>query len=217
MAGRKRREKAGATYAKRFHKEHTHVHAVRVIVERYVYTYIYIYIQTHRRSSLPLFLFIYEEASRLGRDAENFLGKAGVAPRFSAASLRLSLCVYVSVSFCDRRTRWKDSGDGIVIRVIPAGSFPSRREFSFSRRFYLFSIILATFLGLHDSKTIQYFCNHCLALINSWKCFSCLFSQYEKYYRFVLKFLIMSFLITPGCLGLRFFLNNRLAYRRTSI
>ena len=30
-----------------------------------------------------------------------------------------------------------------------------------------------------------------------------LVSQYEKYYSLVLKFLIISFLITPSCLGLR--------------
>ena len=48
-------------------------------------------------------------------------------------------------------------------------------------------------LGLHENKTIQYFCNHCLALINSWKFLSCLdlVNQYEKYSCLVLKFLII--------------------------
>ena len=48
-------------------------------------------------------------------------------------------------------------------------------------------------LGLHESETIQYFSDYCLALGNSSKVLSCLglFSQYKKYYCFVLKFLII--------------------------
>ena len=46
-------------------------------------------------------------------------------------------------------------------------------------------------LRLHKSETIQYYCNYCPALGNFWKFLSCLFSQYEKYYCLVLKFLII--------------------------
>ena len=53
--------------------------------------------------------------------------------------------------------------------------------------------IYLLFLGLHESNTIQYFCNYCLALVNSWKFLHCLglASQYEKYYCIALKFLII--------------------------
>ena len=49
------------------------------------------------------------------------------------------------------------------------------------------------FLELHENKTIQYFCNYCLDLVNSWKFLSCigLVSLYEKYYCLVLKLLII--------------------------
>ena len=60
---------------------------------------------------------------------------------------------------------------------------------------------------------------YCLALVNSGKFFSCfgLFSQYKNYYCLVLKFLIISFLITPVWrFGFKNFLNNRLAYHFTS-
>ena len=50
-----------------------------------------------------------------------------------------------------------------------------------------------TCMAVYKSKTIEYFCNYCLALVTSWKFISCigLLSQYEKYYCLVLKFLII--------------------------
>ena len=62
-----------------------------------------------------------------------------------------------------------------------------------SHRVSHLSFLTVAKLGLHESETIQYFCNFCFALGNSWKFISCLglISQYEKYYCLVLKFLII--------------------------
>ena len=49
------------------------------------------------------------------------------------------------------------------------------------------SCTIFAYVGLYESKIIQYFCNYCLALVNSWKFFCLVFclgfvSRYEKYY-----------------------------------
>ena len=101
MAGRKRREKAGATYAKRFHKEHTHVHAVRVIVERYVYTYIYIYTDTQTLFSSSFSFYIRRGESsgeRRGKFPRESRRRSAIFRRVSKTlSLSLSVCVRVCV------------------------------------------------------------------------------------------------------------------------
>ena len=55
---------------------------------------------------------------------------------------------------------------------------------SFSGRFKSTKAELKISNFIHESKKIQYFCNYCLALVNSRKFLSCiaLVSQCEKYY-----------------------------------
>ena len=56
-------------------------------------------------------------------------------------------------------------------------------------RINLILVAIRLWIGLQESKTIQYFCNYCLAFVNSWKYPSCLglVSKYKKYYCLVLK------------------------------
>ena len=71
----------------------------------------------------------------------------------------------------------------VILNEAGADSVRTMRNFGFCT--YL--------VELHESKTIEYFCNYCLALVNSSKFLSCLglTSQYEKYYCLVFKFLIL--------------------------